>query len=85
MRIIFPGRMDFIRLIMNVSQSFWISYPITYGKSADIYRLAEVGALRCSGSLEFKDDMVTVLNGLESTMPVNFTIEREYISVIVKP
>lgn len=45
----------------------------------------EVGALRCSGSLNLGDDMVKVLTGLESTMPVNFTIESEYISVNVKP
>lgn len=44
-----------------------------------------VGALRCSGSLNLGEDMVKILIGLESTMPVNFTIEREYISVIVKP
>lgn len=54
-----------------------------YGKK--ITYNAEVGALRCSGSLNLSDDMVKVLTGLESTMPVNFTIEREYISVIVKP
>ncbi|WP_348722608.1 FecR family protein [Parabacteroides goldsteinii] len=45
----------------------------------------KVGALRCSGSLNLDEDMVKVLTGLESTMPVIFTIEREYISVIVKP
>lgn len=45
----------------------------------------KVGALRCSGSLNLDEDMVKVLTGLESTMPVTFTIEREYISVIVKP
>lgn len=54
-----------------------------YGKR--ITYNAEVGTLRCSGSLNLSDDMVKVLTGLESTMPVNFTIEREYISVIVKP
>lgn len=54
-----------------------------YGKKI-IYN-TEVGALRCSGSLNLSDDMVKILTGLESTMPVNFTIEREYISVIVKP
>ena len=47
--------------------------------------LDKVGALRCSGSLNLDEDMVKVLTGLESTMPVIFTIEREYISVIVKP
>ena len=45
----------------------------------------EVGALRCSGSLNLSDDMVKVLTGLESTMPVKFIIEREYISVNVNP
>ena len=45
----------------------------------------KVRALRCSGSLNLDEDMVKVLTGLESTMPVTFTIEREYISVIVKP
>ena len=45
----------------------------------------KVGALRCSGSLNLDEDMGKVLTGLESTMPVTFTIEREYISVIVKP
>ena len=45
----------------------------------------KVGALRCSVSLNLDEDMVKVLTGLESTMPVTFTIEREYISVIVKP
>ena len=45
----------------------------------------KVGALRCSGSLNLDEVMVKVLTGLESTMPVTFTIEREYISVIVKP
>lgn len=54
-----------------------------YGKK--ITYNSEVGALRCSGSLNLGDDMVKILTGLESTMPVNFTIEREYISVIVKP
>lgn len=54
-----------------------------YGKKI-IYN-AEVEALRCSGSLNLSDDMVKILTGLESTMPVSFTIEREYISVIVKP
>lgn len=54
-----------------------------YGKQ--ITYNAEVGALRCSGSLNLGDDMVKVLTGLESTMPVNFAIEREYISVVVKP
>ena len=45
----------------------------------------KVRALRCSGSLNLDEDMVKVLTGLESTMPVTFTIEREYILVIVKP
>lgn len=44
----------------------------------------KVRALRCSGSLNLDEDMVKVLTGLESTMPVTFTIEREYILVIVK-
>ena len=65
-------------------------FSIVLDKLSDYYGKkmaynAEVGALRCSGSLNLSDDMVKVLNGLESTMPVNFTIEREYISVIVKP
>ena len=42
----------------------------------------KVRALRCSGSLNLDEDMVKVLTGLESTMPVTFTIEREYILVI---
>lgn len=46
---------------------------------------SSVGALRCSGSLNLGEDMVKILTGLESTMPVKFSIEREYISVIVKP
>lgn len=54
-----------------------------YGKK--ISYNSEVGTLRCSGSLNLGEDMVRVLTGLESTMPVNFTIEREHISVIVKP
>lgn len=54
-----------------------------YGKK--ITYSTEVGVLRCSGSLNLSDDMVKILTGLESTMPVSFTIEREYISVIVKP
>lgn len=54
-----------------------------YGKK--ITYNSEVGALRCSGSLNLGDDMVKILTGLESTMPVNFTIESEYISVNVKP
>ncbi|MFV0582602.1 MAG: FecR family protein [Parabacteroides gordonii] len=54
-----------------------------YGKK--ISYNSEVGALRCSGSLNLGEDMVKILTGLESTMPVNFTIEREYISVSVKP
>ena len=54
-----------------------------YGKN--ILYDSEVGALRCSGSLNLGEDMVKVLTGLESTMPVNFTIERESISVVVKP
>lgn len=45
----------------------------------------EAGALRCSGSLNLGEDMVKVLTGLESTMPVAFTIEGECISVSVKP
>lgn len=45
----------------------------------------EVGTLRCSGSLNLDEDMVKVLTGLESTMPVVFTIEREDISVNVNP
>lgn len=65
-------------------------FSIVLDKLSDYYGKkmtynAEVGALRCSGSLNLSDDMVKVLTGLESTMPVNFTIEREYISVIVKP
>lgn len=54
-----------------------------YGKK--ITYNSEVGVLRCSGSLNLGDDMVKILTGLESTMPVNFTIESEYISVNVKP
>lgn len=54
-----------------------------YGKKFS-YNSA-VGALRCSGSLNLGEDMVKILTGLESTMPVKFSIEREYISVIVKP
>ena len=54
-----------------------------YGKKMK-YSVA-AGALRCSGSLNLDEDMVKVLTGLESTMPVNFTIERESVSVIVKP
>ena len=54
-----------------------------YGKKFE-YSVA-AGALRCSGSLKLDEDMVKVLTGLESTMPVNFTIERESVSVIVKP
>lgn len=54
-----------------------------YGKK--ISYNSEVGALRCSGSLNLGEDMVKILTGLESTMPVNFTIEGEYISVSVKP
>lgn len=54
-----------------------------YGK--EISYDSAVGALRCSGSLNLGEDMVKVLTGLESTMPVNFAIEREYISVVVKP
>jgi hypothetical protein len=54
-----------------------------YGKK--ITYNSEVGTLRCSGSLNLGDDMVKILTGLESTMPVNFTIESEYISVNVKP
>ena len=54
-----------------------------YGKK--IRYNSEVETLRCSGSLNLDEDMVKVLTGLESTMPVVFTIEREYISVIVKP
>lgn len=54
-----------------------------YGKKFE-YSVA-AGALRCSGSLNLDEDMVKVLTGLESTMPVNFTIERESVSVIVKP
>lgn len=54
-----------------------------YGKNFSYN--STVGALRCSGSLNLGEDMVKILTGLESTMPVNFTIEREYISVIVKP
>lgn len=52
-----------------------------YGKK--ITYNTEVGALRCSGSLNLSDDMVKVLTGLESTMPVKFIIEREYISVLL--
>lgn len=54
-----------------------------YGKKI-IYN-NEVGTLRCSGSLNLDEDMVKVLKGMESTMPVNFSIESESISVIVKP
>lgn len=54
-----------------------------YGKK--ISYNAEAGALRCSGSLNLGEDMVKVLTGLESTMPVVFTIESECISVSVKP
>lgn len=54
-----------------------------YGKK--IKYTTEVAGLRCSGSLNLGDDMVKVLTGLESTMPVNFTIERESIFVNVKP
>lgn len=54
-----------------------------YGKK--IKCSSEVGILRCSGSLNLDEDMVKVLTGLESTMPVVFTIKGEYISVIVKP
>lgn len=54
-----------------------------YGKK--ISYNSEVGALRCSGSLNLGDDMVKILTGLESTMPVNFTIKSEHISVVVKP
>lgn len=54
-----------------------------YGKK--ISYNSTVRALRCSGSLNLGEDMVKILTGLESTMPVNFTIEGEYISVSVKP
>jgi len=54
-----------------------------YGKRIEYS--ASVGTLRCSGSLNLDEDMVKVLTGLESTMPVNFTIERESVSVNVKP
>lgn len=54
-----------------------------YGKR--ITYSGSVGVLRCSGSLNLDEDLRKVLTGLESTMPVIFTIEREYISVIVKP
>lgn len=54
-----------------------------YGKK--ISYGSEVGALRCSGSLNLAEDMVKVLTGLESTMPVAFTMEGECISVSVKP
>lgn len=54
-----------------------------YGKR--ITYSGAVGVLRCSGSLNLDEDLRKVLTGLESTMPVIFTIEREYISVIVKP
>lgn len=54
-----------------------------YGKK--ISYNSEVGALRCSGSLNLGEDMVKILTGLESTMPVNFTIKSENISVVVKP
>lgn len=54
-----------------------------YGKK--ISYNSEVGVLRCSGSLNLGEDMVKVLTGLELTMPVHFTIERESVSVIVKP
>jgi len=54
-----------------------------YGKK--ISYNSTVRALRCSGSLNLGEDMIKILTGLESTMPVNFTIEGEYISVSVKP
>ncbi len=54
-----------------------------YGKK--ITYSGAVGSLRCSGSLNLDEDMIKVLTGLGSTMPIDFTIEREYISVIVKP
>lgn len=43
----------------------------------------EVGALHCSGSLNLGEDMVKILTGLESTMPVSFTIQGEHISVLL--
>lgn len=54
-----------------------------YGKKIKYSTAA--GALRCSGSLNLDEDIVKVLTGLKSTMPVNFTIEREYVSVNVEP
>ncbi len=54
-----------------------------YGKK--ITYSGAVGSLRCSGSLNLDEDMIKVLTGLGSTMPIDFTLEREYISVIVKP
>ena len=71
------------RLRSSSRKPIHASFPNYYGKI--ITYDPEVGALRCSGSLNLGDDMVKVLTGLESTMPVNFTIESEYISVNVKP
>lgn len=50
---------------------------IVYGK--------EVANLRCSGTLNLRDDIMLLLGGLESTVPVFFVDTPECIKVYVKP
>lgn len=52
-----------------------------YGKK--IVYDAQVGQLRCSGTLTLGDDVYKVLPGLGSTMPVDFKIEPEVITVVM--
>lgn len=54
-----------------------------YGK--EIEYPDNVTRFLCSGTLDLRDDMITVLKGLESTVPVIFDFQSEKIKVNVKP
>lgn len=45
----------------------------------------KIHSMNCSGTLNLKDNIMEVLQGLESTVPVLFTEEAESIKVNVKP
>jgi ferric-dicitrate binding protein FerR (iron transport regulator) len=46
---------------------------------------AEVEALYCSGTLNLKDDIHRLLEGLETAVPVRFVRKEAFIDVTVKP
>lgn len=45
----------------------------------------EISAMYCSGSLDLQEDLMVLLKGLESSVPIKFTKETEYIKADVQP